>query len=172
MNYHLILRAEVIKNSQSDDWETAKLEWNVVPHVNYNEEGTHCTCTHSIKWEYYIENVNNRKQLKIGSHCIKQFDRPDMLQAVTRLRKWSKCTGRCRKDHPIKDLENGRCKICRGDDPERRVCLGCQKYPDCDAEVTGHRWLVRCKRCYAVFKSTTTSASKDIRDYFTKQNKA
>lgn len=81
-NYKLF--NEVIFRSESDIWEEAKNEWNIITWEEDSENTNQCVCGHkNIKYMYTIKNKKNLNQLyPIGSSCIKKFDRNDMKEKI------------------------------------------------------------------------------------------
>ena len=86
------LSKSIIKNSISNDWNIAKLEWNWLDQT-YDESGDHdCLCgKRHIKNLCFIKNTNTKKQLIVGIECVKKFDTFDIdlnvLDAAYLLRK-------------------------------------------------------------------------------------
>ena len=64
----------IIKLSVADNWDEAKLEWELVT-IIWREEGGNCICTHFIKEHCQIENIINGNNTVVGNCCINQFPR-------------------------------------------------------------------------------------------------
>lgn len=81
----LIMR--VIQNSESDIWEDAVFEWEIIDCEEDSSCSSECICgKENIKYLYSIRNIHNGRILyPIGSSCIQKFNRAD-LNAETSLR--------------------------------------------------------------------------------------
>ena len=62
----------IIENSIADNWKEASLEWKL-SHTIQNTSGN-CICGHKLHNLYYIVNINNNKELIVGSSCVKKFE--------------------------------------------------------------------------------------------------
>ncbi len=78
---------EVINHSESNDWDTAVLEWEIYDCEEDRSCKSKCICgKENIKYLYTIKNKYNKNILfPIGSSCINKFDRIDMKEE-TKLR--------------------------------------------------------------------------------------
>lgn len=74
------LVSTVIGASESNDWQDARSEWDVVEVSEDSSLSKDCICgQEQLKYLYTIENrLNNKELFPIGSHCIKQFDQKNM----------------------------------------------------------------------------------------------
>lgn len=60
--------------SETDDWEISKLEWEHVKTVDVGMySGSHCICSHPIRYECHIINSENGNEYILGSHCILNY---------------------------------------------------------------------------------------------------
>lgn len=67
------LQAEIIEQSQADNWMEAKAEWRL--QYIYTEPNGICLCTHHpITDHCVIKNWKNNKLTTVGNVCIKQFN--------------------------------------------------------------------------------------------------
>jgi len=66
-----VLRAVIIKNSQSTTWDLAKTEWAL---QTIFDEQSHCICGQSIMENCVIYNPNTCKTLIVGNVCINKFE--------------------------------------------------------------------------------------------------
>lgn len=66
------LRAHILQLSSSKDFQTAKIEWDLVG-VEISEEFDECPCGKEIKEHCYIHNRLTGKETYVGNVCIKQF---------------------------------------------------------------------------------------------------
>ena len=70
---HYKLTNEIIKLSDSDYWNDAKLEWEF-EYAYYSEELETCLCGHyPIKNVCVIKNKENNKQTEVGNCCVNKF---------------------------------------------------------------------------------------------------
>lgn len=71
------LKKIVIDNSTTNDWASARNEWEVIPGVREDQDvNTTCICSHpNLRYIYAIRNTKNGNILTpIGDICIHQFD--------------------------------------------------------------------------------------------------
>lgn len=67
------LTAEIVRRSQSDNWDAAKLEW-VLAEIYFAEEPKTCLCDHFPIIEICVlRNKLNGDEAEIGNCCIKKF---------------------------------------------------------------------------------------------------
>lgn len=67
------LSQEMIKLSVADDWDNAKLEWELDFILKVETDET-CLCTHTpIKELCYMKNVKNNNTAIIGNVCVNKF---------------------------------------------------------------------------------------------------
>lgn len=85
-DYYTNLIKTVIDNSESNNWENAVYEWEIIDRQEDENQATACICgKENLKYLYTIQNQNNGNILKyIGSTCIKKFDR-DELNKITNI---------------------------------------------------------------------------------------
>ena len=82
--YYKNLIEQVIKLSESDDWDEAVKEWEILS----CEEDEYCSSTcvcgkENIRYLFTIVNLYNSNRLfPIGSSCIKKFDREDLEEDI------------------------------------------------------------------------------------------
>ncbi|MFV0499074.1 MAG: hypothetical protein ACK5NF_03470 [Bacilli bacterium] len=71
---------KIINKSDSNNWESAVLEWKVKSCTVRKIADKSCICGHeNIKYLFEIENMNNGNIIyPIGSSCIKKFKREDL----------------------------------------------------------------------------------------------
>jgi len=86
------LPAEIIKLSQSGNWDIAKLEWKLkeIYKLEENDEPEHCLCGHSIIEVCIIENQQTNNEAIVGNVCVKKFlglPSDKIFQAVKKIRK-------------------------------------------------------------------------------------
>lgn len=74
------LIVELIENSIADNWSEASLEWEFSRSIQ-NTKGN-CLCGHKLHNLYYIVNINNNKELIVGSSCVKKFENNTLKQAI------------------------------------------------------------------------------------------
>ena len=67
-----LLRQELLLLSESETWDSAKCEWQLLGCHWSNTEGR-CLCRHPIKERCIIENMGTKKQATVGSCCVRQF---------------------------------------------------------------------------------------------------
>ena len=80
-----ILHKVVIENSESDFWEEAVDEWEIIDCSIDDKMKEICICGHEgLKYCFTIQNRFNYNQLyPIGSSCILQFGRNDLRETVS-----------------------------------------------------------------------------------------
>lgn len=76
---------EIIRNSEADNWDDARLEWECIYHKN-NTVGK-CICGHPLNNLYYIRNKTNYIELIVGSTCVLKFDTIEMSGYVKKVHK-------------------------------------------------------------------------------------
>jgi hypothetical protein len=70
---HYKLTEEIIKLSDSDSWNNAKIEWNF-EYAYYSEELQTCLCGHyPIKNVCVIKNTENKNETEVGNCCVNKF---------------------------------------------------------------------------------------------------
>ncbi len=76
---------EVISSSESDTWEEAVDEWEIVDCEEDMECRSACICgKENIRYLYTIQNTyNGNKLYPIGSSCINKFGRSDLREVTT-----------------------------------------------------------------------------------------
>lgn len=76
---------KVIENSESDLWEDAVEEWEIIDCEEDEFCSEICICgKENIKYLYTIKNVINGRMLyPIGSSCIRKFNRADMKEEIS-----------------------------------------------------------------------------------------
>jgi len=76
---------KVIDNSESNEWENAVTEWQIVDCVEDESCSSKCICgKENIKYLYTIRNrFNGKKLFPIGSSCINKFNRKDLNQEIS-----------------------------------------------------------------------------------------
>lgn len=84
--YFTNLIKTVIDNSESNNWENAVLEWDIIDNQEDEYQSTPCICgKENLKYLYTIKNkINNNILRYIGSTCIKKFDREE-LNKITKI---------------------------------------------------------------------------------------
>lgn len=81
-NDNLILK--VINNSESNNWQDAVHEWEIVDCYEDETLLSSCICgKECIKYCYTIKNNNGNELVPIGSRCINKFDRQDLNDFTT-----------------------------------------------------------------------------------------
>jgi len=84
--YHKKFTKALIEISESNNYENAKLEWEI---DMVEQGGGVCICTHKLtKERVWIKNIINQKQVIVGSCCCKRFEL-DSKANITKL--VSKC---------------------------------------------------------------------------------
>lgn len=80
---NLIMR--VLNNSESDIWEEAVMEWDIIDCEEDENCSEICVCgKENIKYLYTIRNKYTGKSLfPIGSSCIQKFDRRDFSEITS-----------------------------------------------------------------------------------------
>ena len=79
------LICKVINKSESDNWDDAVMEWEIIDCEEDESCSEMCICgKENIKYLYTIKNIYNANILfPIGSSCIKKFDRKDLREKTT-----------------------------------------------------------------------------------------
>lgn len=83
--YYENLIQRVINASQTNEWHTAVMEWNISDcRVDYSQS-SRCVCgKENLKYLFTIKNILNGATLyPIGSSCIQKFDRNDLNEQIT-----------------------------------------------------------------------------------------
>jgi hypothetical protein len=76
------LKATVIENSQSNEWETARLEWKLL--TIYDAPNQTCCCGHyPITENCVIVNEINGKTLIVGNVCVNKFEQERLTVPTT-----------------------------------------------------------------------------------------
>lgn len=76
-NDNLILK--VIDNSESNNWQDAVYEWDIVDCYEDETLSSSCICGKEyIKYCYTIKNKNGNELVPIGGRCIQKFDRQEL----------------------------------------------------------------------------------------------
>lgn len=81
------LQEEIIKLSESKDWESAKQEWEI-DHIWWNK--SHCLCNHDITQNIRIANTINGNKTIVGNVCINHFlgwDLSGVFSCLSRIKK-------------------------------------------------------------------------------------
>ena len=75
---------EIMENSESDLWNTARLEWAVLYMEEDETLSESCVCGYEgLRYLYTIQNVKTGRTLfPIGSECIKKFESTTMNEQV------------------------------------------------------------------------------------------
>ncbi|KAJ3259152.1 hypothetical protein HK104_006957, partial [Borealophlyctis nickersoniae] len=69
--YHKQFVKALIAESRTETFEEAKVKWKVTGiRLDYPTE---CICTHPIVENFIVQNVDDARELIIGSTCIRQF---------------------------------------------------------------------------------------------------
>lgn len=78
------LQSEVIRFSNSEKWNEATLEWDIIDFAEDSNMEESCTCGKPhIKYLYTISNNITGNVLEpIGSQCIKKFERDDLKEEI------------------------------------------------------------------------------------------
>jgi len=70
---HFKLTEEIIKLSNSDSWNNAKIEWDF-DYAYYSEDLQTCLCGHHpIKNICVIKNTENKNEAEVGNCCVNKF---------------------------------------------------------------------------------------------------
>ncbi len=106
MSDQALLKKIVINNSESDNFEIAKLEWEVID-VKESEDIEFCICNHEIKYMYKIQNkINHNILFPIGSECIKHFNNQKLEEQASIYKQFLKLKNTV-KNNEIIYLKNG-----------------------------------------------------------------
>ncbi len=65
------LQREILALSQEKEWDRACLEW-MLERMSLSQAGE-CICKHSVRYDFWIRNVENNNLTHVGSSCIRQF---------------------------------------------------------------------------------------------------
>lgn len=97
------LRQAVIAASVGDRWKNAVLEWEVTSVEEHPTSDGECVCGQTnLLWMYTIENtLNNNHLFPIGSTCVNHFERADLNQQVSVLRRLVTLRSAARKGERI-----------------------------------------------------------------------
>lgn len=82
------LTTELLKLSNSKDWDIAKLEWDSI-NIEKVKESETCLCGHyPISEVCILENKNTKYTIRVGNCCVKKFnDKPDKIfKAIKRIK--------------------------------------------------------------------------------------
>jgi hypothetical protein len=83
------LTKELLRLSQSANWDEAKLEWELVD-IEKVKDAEECLCGHyPINEVCLIHNKKTKANARVGNHCVKKFNnKPDKIfQAVKKIKK-------------------------------------------------------------------------------------
>ena len=84
------LTEEIIRLSKANNWDEAKLEWELED-VYWQSESEECLCGHSpINEICILRNTKNDDQVTVGNYCVKKFlDLPSgkIFDAIRRIKK-------------------------------------------------------------------------------------
>lgn len=83
-NYFQTLIKDVLDNSESEYWEDAVTEWEIVDVEEDERLEESCICgKEHLRYLFTIQNQLNGNELyPIGSSCIKKFEREDLKLQV------------------------------------------------------------------------------------------
>lgn len=84
-SYYIRLKNAVLKLSESSDWHSAVLEWQIIDVVEDDTLSESCVCgKENLRYLFTIQNTINRNILyPIGSSCIKKFERTDLYELAS-----------------------------------------------------------------------------------------
>ena len=84
-SYYIRLKNAVLKLSESSDWYSAVLEWQIIDVVEDDTLSESCVCgKENLRYLFTIQNTINRNILyPIGSSCIKKFERADLYELAS-----------------------------------------------------------------------------------------
>mmetsp|Transcript_33820 Transcript_33820/g.39766 ORF Transcript_33820/g.39766 Transcript_33820/m.39766 type:complete len:212 (-) Transcript_33820:129-764(-) len=80
----LLLREAIIQNSESNQYDIARLEWDY-DRVEVDDEYTVCECGVRILERCYVKNRINANELLIGNICIKNFINQDIGDCASKI---------------------------------------------------------------------------------------
>ena len=83
------LTAELLKLSQSQKWDEAKLEWELID-IERVEEPEECLCGHYPILEICtIKNIKTNKESRVGNCCVNKFNNKSdkIFRSVAKIRK-------------------------------------------------------------------------------------
>ncbi len=67
------LMSEIIKRSQSDVWDQARIEWELY-RVDFSDGEDNCLCgKQNIEELCYIQNHNSQEIVLVGNSCVNKF---------------------------------------------------------------------------------------------------
>ena len=84
-----LLTNELLKLSNSQKWDDAKLEWDVID-IEKAEDPETCLCGHFPILEICtISNTKNKKEARVGNCCVKKFNNKSdkIFRAVAKVKK-------------------------------------------------------------------------------------
>ena len=86
------LKDHILPQSQSQDWETAKSEWefDTVEFHDRDEGPTNCPCSHEIYEMCWIENTMTHQRTYVGNVCVNRFMDIDTVPLVSGLKRIKK----------------------------------------------------------------------------------
>lgn len=67
----------ILELSESDNFETARLEWKALSWTE-REPNSYCPCGHAIIERCYIQNIRTGKVTYVGNCCVKKFISTEM----------------------------------------------------------------------------------------------
>ncbi|KAJ3282325.1 hypothetical protein HK104_010944 [Borealophlyctis nickersoniae] len=143
--YHRQFVNALIAHSGTETFEEAKVKWKVTG-VRLDFP-TQCICTHPITENCIVQNVDDGRELIIGTTCIKQFlpeeERLVMEQKMKDLKNKTRKCGACKKRYKKEGAKHEKlCNICL---PFNNVCA-CGEVYYC--EEGDKHWKDRCGDCY------------------------
>ena len=83
------LTIELLKSSQSQKWDEAKLEWELID-IEKMKEAQECLCGHyPINEICIIKNNKTNKEERVGNCCVKKFNNKSdkIFRSVARIKK-------------------------------------------------------------------------------------
>ena len=84
------LTEEILTRSESNNWDSAKLEWSL-SYVYESDEPETCLCGHfPIKNICVLQNKHSQSCVTVGNCCVKKFmglESDKIFQAINRVRK-------------------------------------------------------------------------------------
>ena len=94
---------EILDYSQSKDWKTAVLEWEVVGCVEDTKRRESCICgKEKLRYLFEIRNTKtNQTIFPIGSSCIKKFERHELDEKVDIYKQMAKLMQKLQKNEHI-----------------------------------------------------------------------
>jgi hypothetical protein len=149
-SYHKKFKEAIIQNSNSDNYEEAIREWDVVKYDRTLGRKSQCICTHSISDNYHVRHWQDDKTLVIGSECIKRFGTDEQKATSEKLksdherktRDCQRCGRRFRKEGAQSEDHCEGCHL----ELTTRTCGNCsRRYQKVDAK--SDRW---CDQCFTL----------------------